>query len=872
MDRNASYMDACRLLSEEISSREKGSSYVLVAHEGYGENEVIAYLHSKLESEGIRFFRGSRYLKTELAKYHIFNEILNDAFDEFRNRDIEALMAGYTELLNENDDGSTVIVAEGLESVSEESRDFFLYLSRLTRKYNFKLLGTLTTSLMDSDGHSGRFLQILETESALETLHIDKMKIEDLKFFLETNGYNLPDRFLNDLFRLVDGNMSTLKYALKYYEDHGIINEKKEVDDVVYRFFPIPQGVEIYYDRVLNQLSEKQKFVAEILALIQEETTYRRISKLSGIDESETLNILSKLEKAGIVSESSLKYDISNYRIRDFILNRMSNTRKLEIYSALSASELFDDMPIQMQLNVLLQKGDYQKIGEYLEVLGRSVISKFSSLNSLINFLNEFSEKAEDKAHYYSAMMTKCDALERLGEPEKASSCYEGIIKEFPQEVSPRISLAKLKGDMGMHETALSILAEISPGKSLSEKDSGDLFLAKASILLKRREYAEALATAEKAIDILQELKDKAGEATALNLMGNVCLETFKHGEAMSHYEKALSINRELGLLSSAAMNLNNIAIAKSYFGDYDQSVSILHELIESSYLTGDIVTRAYATYNLAETYYIMGRMDDVRGYIPSSLKLVEVANRNGLKYRFYRFLSLYCLNELDISGALNASEKALEAVDNDMDGQLYKLAYAMRELYQELLTGEKSDILPNLLQEDFEEEEEFLPIFYTMGEIYFIYGHDLVTARKVSDMGLSHAREMGEKFGLLMAMLHKALVLIYSDKMDEFRAFLAECPKSDTGVRKYDYLMSILREIPKAAKVGREAFISRIDGLADDQSDRIDLTRLYKETVLGIVDKRVFKVDACLEELGGSVPNQFKHVFNTFVENYALI
>ncbi len=872
MERSASYMDACRLLSEEISTREKGGSYVLIAHEGYGENDVIAYLQSKLESSGIRFFKGSRYLRTELAKYHLFNEILNDAFDEFRNRDVEELMAGYTELLNENNDGSTVIIAEGLESVSDESRDFFLYLSRLTKKYNFKLLGSFTTSLMETSHKSNRFVQILETEDSLSTLHIDKMRIEDLKFFLEVNGYNLPDRFISDLYRLVDGNMGTLKYALKYYEDHGIINQRKEVDDVLYRFFPIPQGVEIYYSRVFSQMGEKQNFVAELLSLIQEEITYKKLSKVSGIDETEILSILNKLEKAGVVNENGLKYDISNYRMRDFILSRMSNTKKLEMYSALSESELFEELPTQMQLNVLLQKGDYDRIGEYLGTLGNSVISKFSSLNYLIKFLDDFSSSVENPSYFYTATSTKCAALGFLGEPEKAASCYEDLIERFPGEITPRVSLAKLTGDMGKFEDALGMIEDINGANKVDEKNKGELLLAKGSILMKRREYSKAMEITDEAIRTLRSVGDKSLEAEALNILGNICLETFKHDDAMKHYERALGINRELGHLSNAAKNLNNIAIARSYNGEYSTAIAIFDELIENSYLTGDVVTRAYATYNIAETYYIMGKTDEAKSYIPSAIKLVEVANRNGLSYRFYRFLSVLYLNELDAKNALEASEKALESVENDKDGQLYKLAYAMRELYHEILTGEKSDLLPSLLQEDFEEEEEFLPIFYTMGEIYSIYHSDFEGALKIADIGLSHAKAMGERYGLLMAMLHKALVLVYCQKQEEFRTFLSECPKPDTDIWKYDFLMNILHEVAKTGEMSSEEFLKKIGEISKGRGERVDLTRMYMETIVGLVLKHDYGISPALEKLSEGIPNQFKKVLHTFVESYALI
>ncbi|AKA49509.1 hypothetical protein IX51_10855 [uncultured archaeon] len=871
MDGSTSYVDACKKLEEEIPSKEEGTSYVLVAPEGFGKTETIGYLRDRLQPEGIKFFRGSSYLKTELSRYHLFNEILNDAFDEFRNRNIEELMNGYIELLKGDDSGSTVIIAEGLESVSDESRDFFLYLSRLTKKYNFKLIGSFTTNFVESSRLSRRFLQLLETEEQVKTIHLEKMKVDDFRFFLGINGYNLPDRFVNDLFRVVDGNINTLKYTLQYYEDHGIINGEKEVDDVVYRFFPIPQAVEIHYERILSELTEKQAFVAELLALIEEETTYTRLGRLAGVDDTDMLKVLSKLEKSGVVSEKGLKYDISNYRIRDFILSRMSNTRKLQIYYTMSKSDLFVELPLQMQLYILLQKGEIEYIGRIIEEQGSSIISKFASLRSLIDFLTDFLEKAEKMTYSVTASLTRCEALELLGEAEGASACYEGIISEHPSEIVPKISLARLNTHRGEYSSALELIEKIGASEKVSDTEIGLLYLAKGSVLLKKREYASAYEITDKARNILKTAGDSGKEAEALNILGNVCLETFRHGEAMRFYEESLEINRSLGLLGNAAKNLNNIGILKSYEGEYSEAIGIFNELIENSYLTGDLVTRAYSTYNLAETYYITGRVDEVRSYIPSAIKLVELADRNDLKYRFFRFLSILYLNELEVRSSLEASEKALEAVNRNKDGELYKIAYAMKEFSHELVTGEKSDILPSLFLEELPEDEEFLPIFYSMAAIFFVFRGDFENANNAADICIRRAADMGERYGVLMSIVHKGLVLFYQGDEAGLEKYLESCPPPDTGVRKYDYLIRALEISCMAGRVSRDEFMGHVKSLSKDERSTINLVRLYKETIVFLSLKRKYGEIPEMKEMLEIIPNNFKYAFNSFAENTSI-
>lgn len=872
MDGNASYLDTCKKLTDEIAHSGIGSSYVLVGPEGYGKGEVISYLRDELQPTGMKFFRGSSYLKTELSKYHLFNEILNDAANEFQNRDVEALMNGYIQLLRENNSGKTVIVAEGLESVSDESRDFFLYLSRLTGKYNFNLIGTYTTNFLYNSSLSERFIQLLETEDLVNTIHLGKMKIEDFRFYLTKNGYNLPDRFINDLFRLVDGNINTLSYTLSYYEDHGIINSEKEVDDVVYRFFPIPQALEIHYERILSDLTEKQTFVAELLSLIEEETTYNRLCRFAGMGESEMLKILSRLEKAGVVNEKGFKYDISNYRVRDFITGRMSNTRKLEIYSILSKSELFVELPLQMRLSILLQKGEYEYIGKILQEQGGSIISKFASLKSLIDFLSEFLDKGGSSEHTISASRTRCQALELLGETDAANACYEEIISEFPREIAPKIDLARLNANRGKYDLALDLVERITPTDGTNDNEIGLLFLAKGSALFKKRDYSDAFEMTSRARSILRSVGDRGNEANALNILGNICIETFKHDEAMKYYNQALEINRELGLLENLAKNLNNIAIVKSYNGDYSEAINIFNELINSSYLMGDLLTRAYSTYNLAEIYYILGNIDEVRSYIPSAIKLVELADRRDLKYRFFRFLSVVYLNEMDVGNALEFSNRAMEAVSSSKDGEYYRIAYAMKELFSELIRGEKSDILPSLFLESMPEDDEFLPVFYSIAAIYFVFRGDFENAEKVTDICIKRAEKMGERYGVLVSLLHKGFVLFYQGKMKDLEELISRSPEPTTGAHKYDFLMKFLSLSLKSEKMSKESFIQEAENLSKDQRPTMDFVNLYKETIVAITVKRNYGISTDMKSIVDKIPNKFKYAFNVFAENTSIL
>lgn len=866
-------MEAGKAILDSLSGK-GGSTMLLVGSEGSGKNELVSYATRNLERRGFKFLRGSSFIRTELSRYHIFNQILNDAKQEFRNRDVEELMSSFNSLVQENNSGKTVIVTEGLDNASEESMDFFIFLSRLTAKHNFKLLGTFTTGGGSRSREQGKFLRLVEMEESLNTLHLEKMNVHDFRFYLADAGYNLPDRFVNDLFRLVDGNMNMLKYTLTYYREHGIINEKGEVDDVVYRFFPIPQGMEIHYSRIFSELGEKQVFVAQLLCLLHEETSYQTLSLLSGIDETRMLSILSRLVDDGIAVEHNLKYDISNYRMQEFILKNISNTRKLEIYSVLSGSDLFTSLPLQMQLNIHLEREEFDTIGDILIQKGNSVLSDFSSITAVKEFLEEYLEKTDDSTFRVVAKYTRCRAIELLNGPEDAAACYLDLLADYPDQTPASISLARVMGDQGKYEEALDILNGIGPVEDISDSEIGLLYLAKGTIFRKKREYVRAEETLRLAIDIFRRTGNREKEASAMNVLGTVLIETFRHNDAMSYFRDALDINRSLNLVSYASKNLNNIAIVLLYNGEFESAIKILNELIEASYIAGDVLTRAYATYNLAESYYIVGKMDEVRSNIPSAIKLVAMANRKDLTYKFYRFLSLLYMNDLQISDAHDAIEKAIEAVENEKGEQMYRIAYAMKEYYAELMEGKRNEKLPGLFLERTPEDEEFLPLFKALGATMFTSRGDIANARKIVDESLDRAMVMGERYGILSAYLNKAMVLFYGGYMDELAEFLEKCPEPTTGALKYDSIMDLLMLCARAPGMDRIEFEEKLGELRERPGDYdyIDLIYLYRETILYLTRKRFFGVEEDLTRLMGNIPKNFKYAFHVFAENNSII
>lgn len=757
MQKVFTYKEASNYFRKLLDNGElAGHSYLFLGKEGTGKTQLLGVLDEYAKKSGFKVFRARSYASNEALMYQAYNELLNQYFGTFKERTLPEIVEAFSS--GERSQAEKIIfIIDGLENMLQNSRELFIYLSRTSQRLGFAIFGTITEDYVE-DGHSiVRFLNLVSNEPDIRLVNFERATLEDIKFLLKELGYNLPVSFVQEVFRLTNGNIRSLSYTLRYYQDQGIINEKHELEEVTYRYFPIPPSSELRFEQIIRELGRNERTVLEVISLIQEELSPRFISVLTQLGRESTVEALEKLKRYGLVSESNLNYSIVNTRIGDIVINSIYTNGGYIITDSFVSQEVFRDLPFITRLKVYQLRKDRENMEDLVNHEWRDIIDKISYISfsqDLFENIQKIVTGKEAKAHL-SLMVAQ--SLQNMGDLAKAMEIYTSEeIKEI-EPVYSHLSAAKLQQRMDQYRLSLDACESLLKRDDVSEYDRVTLLnliaINYSSLNLQDtgEQYAlESIKLAEKNgfNDLL---------ADALSTMGTLMVRRFDLKKALEHYQKSLDICQTKKLFDRELLMLNNVAIIYSYWGDYDQSAKMLTEIIEKSYISGELMSRAYATYNLCEIYYNIGKKDDFRSYFPSAAGLVRMVTDGNLAYPFFRFASLVSLDMMLFDSGRKYSEELLRIASAIGNDNRVVFARGLGIMNQDEPSPEAQKELEDILMKEINDADDFLPTWYFMGGLHFCLKGDLDKAEISLERVRKSANILGDSLGFMVAELGDA-------------------------------------------------------------------------------------------------------------------
>lgn len=779
--------------SSLVNDPDTGECFILYGTEGSGRNVLLNMISEAGNAEGFEVYRARTYSQSEIIKYQAFNEIVNQIEKTFKRRTMNEIIDSFYNLFENSKGRKILIIVDGIESMNESSKNLFLFLSRMTRRANFKLIGSFETNIDRIRTNSQRFLDVIGADDYLKIIVLQKVGIEDFSFVLKYGKYKLPESFMLELYRLVNGNIQSLTYALSYYEEEGIINSNKELEEVTYRFFPIPPTIEMYYTRFLHSLKDNELQLTLILAVIGEEVTCRFLSRILSMKEDSVEKYMEKAEKAGIVLKDGHNFTISSNKVSDFIIDNVPKVRGDNLSSKIPETVEFQELPILTRLRILLLMKDYAKIASILENTWKDMVSDSSSQDYLLEFLKEVRGRFDDNLNMIIERLI-CESYYFSGKYDEALTCY-GNIKLKDEDIKPRIFLSNIYSRLGRNDESLAIADNLLKEKALSPSDRSRILVSKAETFYRIRKHNESELAAEEALKIATEQKDQGVMAMAYNVMGNLAIEKFQLDEALSYYNKSIRINKKLRKWDQISRNLNNMAILKSFKGEFNVSIEMLKELIENSYITGNITSRAYAMYNITEIYHMTGEKELCQNHILQAIKLVSISKDKNLSYLFNRFLSIFYLENLDYSRSRSAIQEAISIAEFTKIPDRVALGKAILKVIDSIFTQNRDHETDSLLTADYEINDEFLPVFYTISSIYFLINGEIENYQIALQKGIDVSNLVGDFYGSRMVEISKAIGFYLKREFKDLERFLKTIPPPNTPVLFYNDVITSLQE-----------------------------------------------------------------------------
>ncbi|WP_393970679.1 hypothetical protein OXIME_000905 [Oxyplasma meridianum] len=779
--------------SSLVNDPNKGECFILYGTEGSGRNVLLNMISEAGKAEGFEVYRARTYSQNEIIKYQSFNEIINQIEKISKRRAMNEIIDFFYSLFDNTNERKILIIVDGIENMNESSKNLFLYLSRMTRRSNFKLIGSFEMNIERIGTSSQRFLDVIVSEDYLKIIALQKVGIEDFNFVLKHWKFKLPESFILELYRLVNGNIQFLTYVLAYYEEEGIINSNKELEEATYRFFPIPPRIEMYYTRFLHSLSDNELQLTLILAIIGGEVTPRFLANMLSMKEDSVEKYMKKAEKAGIVFRSDHNFSISSKNTSDFIIENVPKLRGKNLSPKISETNQFLELPILTRLRILFFMRDYSKIASILEKTWKDIVAESNSQDYLLEFLKEIQGRFDDNLNMI---------IDRLifqsyfisGKYDEAIKSYNNLkLKEG--DIEPRIFISNIYSRLGRDDESLLIADTLLKEKSLSEKDKSRILISKAETFYRTKKHNEADQAAKEALKIATEQKDEGLMAMAYNIMGNLAIEKFHLDEALSFYNKSMEINKRLRKWDQISRNLNNIAILKSFKGEFKDAIEIFKELIEDSYLTGNITTRAYAMYNITEIYHMIGDNDLCQSHIPQAIKLVSISNDKNLAYLFNRFLSIFYMENLDYAKSKAAIQEAISIAEFTKIPDRIALGRAILKVIDSIFTQTRDHDTDKLLTADYEINDEFLPIFYSISSIYFLINGEIDNYQISLQKGTEISDLVGDFYGSRLVEIARVLGLYLKREFKELESFLKTIPPPNTPVLLYNNVIISIQE-----------------------------------------------------------------------------
>lgn len=744
----------------------RGMSIIISGKTGYGHSEAIDAVEEELEKEGFSIFRGSSVNNQENLKYAPFNQIADQLEGQNKVRELSEIIRALDELPG---DGKTVLVVEGLELSSDPTKFLFNYVSRVSSSSNFHIIGTLVTDYRNEGKKLDRFLKIIWADSLATNLELDKPKPQDFLSVTRMNGLDLPYGFIEDAFRLVDGNLVILDYVIRYYRSKGIIGPDGKLNEQVYRVFLIPGSLSEFYRGIIGAMNHHELILLSILYVSQYPTDLVTVSSLIHDSEGSAREVMETLLSYGLARRNGQKYSTPGGEVGSLIIDKIGREVIAEACDLAISSKVFDSLPLQARLNFHMEINDMDSVSGIIDREWKTFIRKFSSLDDLDQFISRAEERIKSKKTGRILQLVHCNLLFNSGKTREALAIYE---KEGFGDVDPisvALTRATIYRELGKPGKAVGILDELISKGPLPEEAETHAFLTMAEAYCDLENIEQGEEFCRKALSRVERGGNLELEARAQTVLGNISFYRNSLEEAGKRYRNSIEINRGLGIWMEITRNLNNLAALEEYSGNYGEAQGNLEDLIDYTYLTGDATLRALGRYNLAIICDLLGNWDYALRQLDSAGSLSSIIGNRSLTLRCKEATTVVLMKMLMFRGAINEASVDFKVPRGENLAVIENLS-RLAEFFQ---TGTKPDREPVPVKNPSMSDPRILVQYNMVLALYYFLNSDEKKAWETLNEAMTLSSQNGETFFQETRKLIEVLRAFFLRELDKLGPLL---------------------------------------------------------------------------------------------------
>ena len=670
-----------KILSDSIEalllSDEYAGNVMLLGRQGWGQKELLKILAGNMRNWGSEVYEGLTESAQEIEKYEPFNQILDSITKTSKVRELNEILS----LMKSHfrGDRRVFLFFSNINLLSDPTRFLLTYFMKSSSEYGISIVCSGATDSESRNGDFENFLDVVTGEGLAKVFNLSKPQPEDFRFVL--SNYRFPEDFLNDIYRLSDANFAILDYIIRYYRFRGVIMDNGGIDYRIYRFLLVPTEISQFLGGIIDSLSRTGKLSVALLSFMQITLDPETIGDLLSLSVSDAVEICNELVKMGLVVRLYSKFGMTSKFINPYFKGAIPNEILQEALKLSSKSGSFHLLPVENRIQVLEQSGDYEGISTLVKNEWRTFVRKFTNTQSILNFVQRVQEHIEDAEAKNILSLIRCNAIYNSDDLEKARKCYEICPGYDIDPAGVTLTLASIYQTLGNYSKSVDILETFSSKLPLEDAASGFLKLLIAEASFNLEDYENAENRLKEAIDIAVKSSDDELKARALTLKGNILLIKGDNHGSEECYNESASINRRLGIWLQLSRNLNNLSVLYSSKGRYNEAISILDQLIDNTYLTGDTTLRASAYHSKARIFDILGRREEVADNATKSILTSKIINNSILLLRNKSLLFWHNIRDLSFSSAMEDIREASRLNDKLYSGYFSALGKFMNFL-----------------------------------------------------------------------------------------------------------------------------------------------------------------------------------------------
>ncbi|MEZ0309724.1 MAG: tetratricopeptide repeat protein [Ramlibacter sp.] len=197
------------------------------------------------------------------------------------------------------------------------------------------------------------------------------------------------------------------------------------------------------------------------------------------------------------------------------------------------------------------------------------------------------------------------------------------------------------------------------------------LLSAVAQLEYRLDRYAQAEATAGRALEGAADTSDHDTRLQCLKTLGAACLRLGKLIDAKLYYQQALTLAPAATYPRNAAAMLDNLALIEKALGRWPEAQRMSQQALEQFRRIGDVSGEALCLNNLADLYFLQGGYETARLHLNAGLALADSHGLHQTRGFLLTSLAEVTFKMGDLEAARVQAERAIEAAQQTSNRNL---------------------------------------------------------------------------------------------------------------------------------------------------------------------------------------------------------